>query len=113
MVLYDGSTAARGALEMAGQIAQAEQGKFVVLLLAGDRGSADRLQKDVLNWNTDRRTVSFLWAADTNPELICAIARTSIAGLLVVPNEQGLFSELELTRLLNETPCPVLFIGGD
>lgn len=113
MILYDGSAASKKALDVVGQISDAAEGQLVVMLVAEDRPASDRLAEEVGHWNEGRNyPLVFLWTPDTHPLIVCSIARTEESGILVIPQGNNLFTNVELVNVLNDINCPVLFVGN-
>ena len=112
MILYDGTGASHEALEIATELADAENGRLVIMLVAEDREAADAMEAELKRWNEDvGYELVFLWTPDTHPMIVCSVARTEESGLLVVPQEYSLFTEEELMKVLNDINGPVLFVG--
>jgi hypothetical protein len=83
-----------------------------MMLVAEDRAAADRLEAEVRAWNEIHGfNLIFLWTPDTHPLIVCSVARTKESGILVIPQDNQLFSEKDLVRVLNDINCPVLFVG--
>jgi nucleotide-binding universal stress UspA family protein len=113
MVLYDGSEEAREAREIAGQLLADQEGRLVVLLVAQSKDAAESMRAEFESWNELHgfKLVS-LWAQVAEPSIICNIAMTEGSGLLVLPKGSPLLSNEEISQMLNEIRCPVMFVGG-
>jgi nucleotide-binding universal stress UspA family protein len=111
MLIYDGSDSADEALAIAGQLVQEGEGKLIVILIAKNKGEAQRLQESALQWGRGHRLdLQFRWLTEADAFIVCSIARTEESGVLVVPQDSPFLTNETLMTILNDINCPVMFV---
>jgi nucleotide-binding universal stress UspA family protein len=113
MAVFDGTPTGWLALDIARELCHPGDRPLILMLIAESKLAAGILQAKVEAWVRGKPfDLSFLWAQDLDPRILCNIARTEGSGLLVIPQESALLSENDLSEVLNNIDCPVLFAGG-
>lgn len=110
-VLYDGSESGEAALEAAGHLVKAKDGKLTILVLAGSKDEARALQMDTLErlqqlgLGADFR----LLVQPTTRGLLQLVQRETVGPVVIPCGLEHLQGE-QLCALIDEVPNPVLLV---
>ncbi|MEW5987538.1 MAG: universal stress protein [Chloroflexota bacterium] len=111
IVTYDGSALAGQALRVAADMARANGGNLLVLLIAGETAVAERLGEEVaerlrpLHVKAEYRRLPRADAAS-----VAEAVRLERGGALVLGGERALWPAEVVQALLDELDCPVLLV---
>lgn len=110
MVLYDGSTASKGALAAARRIIHPES-TLTVLINAENREASEQLQKEVQDsFQSDELKLKFRWSADVQGDRISQLASISNCDVVVLPAQSEQFDPETLVAMLDRADCAVLLV---
>jgi nucleotide-binding universal stress UspA family protein len=111
LVTYDGTRAARQALETAVRLAQASSDDLNVLMLAETREDANKL-KEELSPQLEQRglTAEFHWLPQASVDNLVTMVQGSENCVLVLGGENPLLKAKAIQSLLDRTDCPVLLV---
>ena len=111
VVVYDGGTLARRALDLAVRIARLQDGSITILLPPLPRGERAALEKEaaeaLLAADLD---FTFHPLARTGTAAVAAAVEDTAGGLLVLGGDNRLVSPEELAPLMDRLTCPLLVV---
>ena len=110
MVLYDGSTASKNALETARKIIHPDS-SMTVLINAKSREAAGQMQEEVqASFQGDEKEIKFRWSADIQGDRISQLALISDCDVVVLPAQSDQFDPESLVAMLDRADCAVLLV---
>lgn len=110
MVLYDGSTASKKALEAARKIIHPDS-VLTILIKAENSEAARQMQSEVQTFfEDDDQTIKFRWSADIQGDRISQLALISDCDVVVLPAQSDQFDPETLVAMLDRADCAVLLV---
>jgi nucleotide-binding universal stress UspA family protein len=111
VAIYDGSPASRQAVLLAGRLSQAETDGMVVLILADDAASEERLRQEAAARLPGRGVaVRFRWVVAADAASLAQAVQAEAAGTLVLAGDSPVLPAATVRQLLAEADCAVLLI---
>jgi hypothetical protein len=111
LVIYDGSKAARRALEASAHLVQGKNEYLTVLILADEESAVREMQTDVAGWLREMGLEAhYRWLVGVDVQQIDRLVQEEGCGVLILPSQSSrLRNEMFLT-MLDEVECPVLLV---
>jgi hypothetical protein len=111
MVIYDGSTLAERALDVAAALLREDEQPLTVLLLAEHRERLEPLRAQVHAWLGERDlALRYITLSTTNVPNLINTLHTEQCGTLVLPSRSDILDAEALQAVLDRVEVPVLLV---